>query len=73
MKNEIKFYKKTLHHISPDNNLKKGYAIIKKKVDIDEMRLQFDFDKIVTRASNLKKDEEVEIKFYDNKKNARII
>jgi hypothetical protein len=37
------------------------------------MRLHFDFDKIVTRASNLKKDEEVEIKFYDNKKNARII
>ena len=73
LKNEIKFYKKTLHHVSPDNNLKKGYAIIKKKVDIDEMRLQFEFDKIVTRASNLKKDEEVEIKFYDNKKNARII
>ncbi len=73
LKNEIKFYKKTLHHISPDNNLRKGYAIVKKKVDIDEMRLQIDFDKIVTRASKLNKDEEVEIKFYDNKKNARIL
>lgn len=73
LKNEIKFYKKTLHHISPDNNLKKGYAIVRKKIDIDEMRLQFDFDKIVTRASKLKKDEEVEIKFYDNKKSAKIL
>ncbi len=72
-KNRIKYYNKTLHHVSPDNNLKKGYAIIKKKVDIDEMRLQFEFNKIVTRASNLKKDEEVEIRFYDNKKSAKII
>ncbi len=72
-KSRVKYYKKTLHHVSPDNNLKKGYAIIKKKVDIDEMRLQFEFNKIVTRASNLKKDEEVEIKFYDNKKSAKII
>ena len=37
------------------------------------MRLQFDFNKIVTRAANLRKDEEVEIKFYDNDKKAKII
>lgn len=70
---QIKFYKKTLHHISPDTNLKKGYAIVRKKVELDEMRLQFDFNKIVTRAANLRKDEEVEIKFYDNDKKAKII
>ncbi|MEO8514306.1 MAG: exodeoxyribonuclease VII large subunit, partial [Ignavibacteria bacterium] len=72
-KSQVKFYKKTLHHVSPDTNLKKGYAIVKKKVELDEMRLQFDFNKIVTRAAQLKKDEEVEIRFYDNEKNAKII
>lgn len=40
---------------------------------MDEMRLQFDFNKIVTRAANLKKAEEVEIEFFDKSKNARII
>ncbi len=70
---QIKFYKKTLHHVSPDTNLRKGYAIVRKKIDLDEMRLQFDFNKIVTRAAKLKKDEEVEIKFYDNDKKAKII
>lgn len=72
-KSQVKFYKKTLHHVSPDTNLRKGYAIVRKKVDLDEMRLQFDFNKIVTRAANLRKDEEVEIKFYDNDKKAKII
>ena len=72
-KNLLKNYKKLLHHVSPQNNLKKGYAIIKKKVEMDEMRLQFDFNKVVTRAANLKKDEEVEIEFFDRSKNARII
>lgn len=72
LKNQVRFYKKTLHHVSPENNLKKGYAIVKKKIDMDELRLQFDFNKIVTRASNLKKDDDVEIKFYDNKRQAKI-
>ncbi len=72
-KSQVKFYKKTLHHVSPDTNLKKGYAIVRKKIDLDEMRLQFDFNKIVARAANLRKDEEVEIKFYDNDKKAKII
>lgn len=72
-KSLVKNYKKTLHHVSPINNLKKGYAIVKKKVEMDEMRLQFDFNKVVTRASNLKKDEEVEIEFYDKSRNAKII
>jgi exodeoxyribonuclease VII large subunit len=73
LKNGVKMYKKTLHHISPENNLKKGYAIVRKKVDIDELRLQFDFNKVVTRASQLKGEDEVEIKFYDNKKKAKIL
>ncbi|MBZ0203912.1 MAG: exodeoxyribonuclease VII large subunit [Ignavibacteria bacterium] len=72
LKNDIRLYTKMLHHVSPQNNLKKGYAIIKKKVDIDELRLQFDFNKVVTRASKLKKDEEVEISFFDGNKEAKI-
>ncbi|MCC7159143.1 MAG: exodeoxyribonuclease VII large subunit [Ignavibacteria bacterium] len=72
LKNNIRLYTKMLHHVSPQNNLKKGYAIIKKKVDIDELRLQFDFNKVVTRASKLKKDEEVEISFFDGNKEAKI-
>jgi exodeoxyribonuclease VII large subunit len=72
LKSGVKYFKQTLHHISPENNLKKGYAIVKKKIDIDELRLQFDFNKIITRAAGLKKDDEVEIRFYDNKKEAKI-
>jgi exodeoxyribonuclease VII large subunit len=72
LKNHIKLYGKTLHHVSPENNFKKGYAIVKKKVEMDELRLQFDFNKIVTRASQLKKEDEIEIKFYDNKKLAKV-
>jgi exodeoxyribonuclease VII large subunit len=72
LKNSIRFFKKTLHHISPENNLKKGYAIVRKKIDIDELRLQFDFDKVITRASKLKSGDEIEIKFYDGKKGAKI-
>ncbi|MCC6866720.1 MAG: exodeoxyribonuclease VII large subunit [Ignavibacteria bacterium] len=71
-KNLVKSYKKTLHHVSPQNNLKKGYAIVKKKVEMDEMRLQFDFNKIVTRAAKLKKNEVIEIEFFDKSKNAKI-
>jgi exodeoxyribonuclease VII large subunit len=71
LKNHVKLYNQTLHHVSPDNNLKKGYAIVKKKSD-EELRLLFEFDKIVSRAAGLKKDDEVEINFYDNKKKAKI-
>jgi len=72
LKNQVKNYGKTLHHVSPETNLKKGYAIVKKRVDMDEMRLQFDFDKIVTRASQLRRNEEVELQFHDSKKKAKI-
>ncbi len=72
LKSGVKYFKQTLHHISPENNLKKGYAIVRKKVEIDELRLQFDFNRIVTRAAGLKKDDDVEIRFFDNKKEARI-
>lgn len=73
LKKHIKMSMQTLHHISPETNLKKGYAIVKKKVEMNELRLQFEFNKMVTRASQLKKDEEVEINFYDNNKQAKII
>ncbi|MCI0448724.1 MAG: exodeoxyribonuclease VII large subunit [Chlorobi bacterium] len=72
LKSSVKFFKQTLHHISPRNNLKKGYAIVRKKVDMDELRLLFEFEKIVTRASGVGKNEEVEIEFHDNKKQAKI-
>ena len=76
LKNNIRLYKKTLHHVSPQNNLKKGYSLVyKKQADLD---LFEDTDgeqkerKLITRASGIKKNDEVEIKFYDNKKSARI-
>lgn len=72
IKNDLKRCKQTLYHVNPENNLKKGYAIVKKKVDMDELRLQFDFNKMVSRASQLKSDDEVEIQFYDNSKHAKI-
>lgn len=70
LKQTVILYKKTLHHVSPDVNLKKGYAIVSKKTESDSL---FGNDKIVTRSKELKKDDEVDIKFYDSKKNARII
>jgi len=69
LKQTIQMYKKTLHHVSPDVNLKKGYAIVNKKTESDSL---FGSDKIVTRAKELKKDDEVDIKFYDNTKKAKI-
>jgi exodeoxyribonuclease VII large subunit len=73
LKNNLKLYKQTLHHVNPENNLRKGYAIVKKKVDLDDLRLQFDFNKMVTRASQLKKEDEIEVQFYDNSKTAKVI
>lgn len=73
LKNNLRMCKQTLYHVNPENNLKKGYAIVKKKVEMDELRLQFEFNKTVTRASQLKDDDEVEIQFYDKSKQAKII
>lgn len=72
IKNNLKRCKQTLYHVSPENNLKKGYAIVKKKVELDELRLQFDFNKMVSRASQLKTEDEIEIQFYDNSKTGKI-
>lgn len=72
LKNNLKLYKKALHHISPGNNLKKGYAIVRKKVEMDELRLQFEFNKMITRASQVKNDDEIELEFFDNRKQAKI-
>ena len=77
LKNNLRLYKKTLHHVSPKNNLKKGYSLVyKKNIDLD----LFDSPKpevkektLIKRASEVKKNEEVDIEFYDNKKSARII
>ena len=74
LRNQVKHYKKTLHHISPETNLKKGYAVVYKNSlnDSPELSFNFEFDKIVMRKNELKKDEEVEIKFYDGRKPAKI-
>ena len=75
LKNKIHYYKKTLYHISPVNNLKKGYALVYKNVDgQSEGQLSFslDFSKLVTRAQQIKRGEDVQIKFHDNKKSAKI-
>src|SRR5205085_12277906 len=53
LKNQIKHYKKTLHHVSPETNLKKGYAVVYKNSlnDSNELSFNFEFDKIVMRKS----------------------
>ena len=77
LKNNIRLYKKTLHHISPQNNLRKGYSLVYKKgIDLDLFEQEKEMVKektLVKRASEIKKNDEVEIKFFDNRKSARII
>lgn len=76
LKNNIRLYKKTLHHISPQNNLRKGYSLVYKKgIDLDlfEQEKEKKEKTLVKRASEIKKNDEVEIKFFDNRKSARII
>jgi exonuclease VII large subunit len=68
-KQTVTHYKKTLHHIDPQVNLKKGYAIVSRKVESDSL---FGAAKIVKRASELNKEDEVDIKFFDDKKKAII-
>jgi exodeoxyribonuclease VII large subunit len=76
LKNNLRLYKNTLHHVSPQNNLKKGYSLVyKKQADLDLFEDSSEStkeSKLVTRASGVKKNDEVEIKFFDNKKSARI-
>lgn len=76
LKNNLRMYKKTLHHVNPQNNLKKGYSLVyKKQSDLDLFDDSNDSkkeNKLVTRATGVKKNDEVEIEFYDNKKTARI-
>jgi len=76
IKNKIKSYCSSLHHISPENNLKKGYALVfKDELDIfnSGKNSTQDFSRLVTRASDLEKYDEVAIKFFDDKKSAKII
>ncbi len=72
-KNQLKHYSKTLHHISPQNNLKKGYSIVyKNENNSNDLIFNFEFNKIVSRASELNKEEDIEIKFYDKRKPAKV-
>jgi exodeoxyribonuclease VII large subunit len=76
LKNSIRLFNKTLHHVNPRNNLKKGYTLIHKKtIDLDlfDNSVEKEKDKLITRAAKVKKNEEVEIEFYDSRKSARII
>jgi exodeoxyribonuclease VII large subunit len=72
-KSEIQFFSKTLHHISPEVNLKKGYAIVTKKENLNpDLFQQMDSDGIVSKASQLKKNDLVNIHFQDDNKEALI-
>ncbi len=76
LKNNLRLYKKTLHHVSPKVNLKKGYSLVYKKQNdldlFDDAGEEQKEKKLITRALGVKKNDEVEIEFYDNKKTARI-
>ena len=74
LKNQVKHYKKTLHHVSPDTNLKKGYAVVYKNGQADAGELfDLNLSKIAMRAKELEKNEDVEIRFYDGRRPAKII
>jgi len=74
--NQLTSYRKTLHHVNPENNLRKGYAVVFKdhQSHFREKRslLSFDLTKLVTRANNLNEGENVCIKFFDAQKLAEI-
>lgn len=68
LKNQVKHFGTTLHHVSPKNNLKKGYALIHRS----GQQGLFESSRLITRGSELKKNDEVEIEFFDKMKEARI-
>jgi exodeoxyribonuclease VII large subunit len=59
-KNVIDNYEKILNSISPENTLKRGFAIVEKD------------NKVVSRSKKLSEGDNVVIKFYDDTKNAVI-
>jgi exodeoxyribonuclease VII large subunit len=74
----LKSYKQTLYHVNPEINLKKGYAVIFKEdnelfFNEDKQLLSFDIKNLVTRAEQLTENEEVNIKFCDKQKLAKVI
>lgn len=74
-KNQIKYFRKTLHHVSPDNTLKKGYALIyKNELDIFTKNADdVETKKLIVRASELEKYDDIDIKFFDKKRSAKIV
>lgn len=73
--NQIKSYNKTLFHVNPQNTMKKGYALIyKNELDIfTKEPNEAENKKLITRGEELEKYDDVEIKFYDKKRSAKII
>jgi len=57
-KNSLDNCERILKNVSPENVLKRGFAIVEKD------------NKIITRAKQLKEKDNITIKFYDNNKNA---
>lgn len=53
IRNDLNYKEKFLRSISPDNTLKRGFSYVKKD------------GKIVSKKSNLKKDDKISVKFYD--------
>lgn len=66
--NQLKYIGKTLYHINPQTNLKKGYAILSKNQgDLFETKKNF-----IKRAKEMKRGEEVVIEMFDAKRSAKI-
>jgi exodeoxyribonuclease VII large subunit len=76
IRSRLKSFSQTLHHISPQNTLKKGFALVyKKKTDPGLFDSDLEAEKsnlLISRSAQLKKHDDVEINFFDNKKDARI-
>jgi exodeoxyribonuclease VII large subunit len=58
IKNDLNYKEKFLKNISPDNTLKRGFTFVRKN------------GKIVSKKSGLKKNDSINIKFYDGDVNA---
>jgi exodeoxyribonuclease VII large subunit len=58
IKNDLNYKEKFLKNISPDNTLKRGFSFVRKN------------GKIISKKSGLKKNDSINIKFYDGDVNA---
>lgn len=76
LSNRVASCRQTLHHVNPENNLKKGYTVIFKDhqnfLGQKKSLLSFDLTKLVTKSTDLTNGENVCIKLCDGQKLAEI-